>query len=92
MLAEWHLYASGPNNDTESAKFWDGDTEGKQNVQDAIKPATDWTTSTGINTCLLAWMPVDNIDMTLDQDEARHFGRYFVKKLKEECEYSNTFN
>ena len=90
-MAEWHLYASGPNEKEGSAKYWDGGDTGKENVRNAIQPALDWTETSNIETCLLAWMPIDNINMSLDQDEAKDFGRYFVKQLGKNCMYLEFF-
>jgi len=78
MMVEWHLYASGPNDNKTTEKYWGGGEAGKKNVRNAIQPALDWT---DLETCLLAWMPMDNINMTLSQKEAESFSKYFVEQL-----------
>lgn len=91
MMAEWHSYASGPNkkilsNGKKSPKYWKGDgagDEGKDQVDAAISEATDFTDETKIPTLLGAWMPQDNKNGSLTQDEVIKFARYFVKKLEE---------
>jgi len=87
MMAEWHIYASGPNkkikNDRPWAKYWEGNGElaGKDNVDEAIKYATDFTSSTNISTYLGAWMPQDNESGALNQTEVINFARYFVAQF-----------
>ena len=78
MLAEWHSYASGPNKKVEGAKEWSGDgkTVGRNNVKKAIKDAREFTRRHGLLTYLGAWMPADNKDGTLTQDEVINFGRF----------------
>lgn len=83
MMAEFHLYASGPNNKEDSAKYWDGAEKGKQNVIDSIQPAVDWTKNTGVYTYFGAWMAEDNTKMALNEDEIKSFARFFVKTLKD---------
>lgn len=46
MLAEWHVYASGPNKKEGGQKYWSGNGSGKRgraNVKDAIAKATQFT-------------------------------------------------
>ena len=42
MMAEWHIYASGPNK-KDGLKFWEGDgsRRGQKEVEAAIKPVTE---------------------------------------------------
>ncbi|XP_031570675.1 LOW QUALITY PROTEIN: uncharacterized protein LOC116304999 [Actinia tenebrosa] len=84
MMAEWHLYASGPNKRVGRPKYWSGDGEpvGKENVAKAIKPAMDFTTNTGVLTYLGAWMPQDNDGGSLTEAEVINFGRYFASEMK----------
>lgn len=85
MLAEWHIYASGPNKKVGGQKYWSGDgrPKGRENVNKAVRHATDFTDSSGLPTYLGAWMPVDNKDGSLDQAEVINFARYFALTLKE---------
>lgn len=85
MLAEWHIYASGPNKKVRGQKYWSGDgrPKGRENVNKAVRQATDFTDSSGLPTYLGAWMPVDNKDGSLDQAEVINFARYFALTLKE---------
>ena len=85
MLAEWHIYASGPNKKVGGQKYWIGDgiPDGRANVDKAVKEATDFTHSSGLLTYLGAWMPTDNTNGSLNQTEVIHFARYFASKLKE---------
>lgn len=71
MLAEWHIYASGPNKKVGGQKYWSGDgrPKGRENVNKAVRQATDFTDSSGLPTYLGAWMPVDNKDGSLDPAE-----------------------
>ena len=44
MLAEWHLYASGPNKKVGGQKYWSGNgiPDGRANVKKSIKYATEF--------------------------------------------------
>lgn len=57
-MAEWHLYAAGPNKKDGGKKYWvDGSTaEERQNVTGPIKTAADWMQKTGYKTWVGAWM------------------------------------
>lgn len=83
MMAEWHIYASGPNKKTGGQKFWKGDgiPDGRQNVRNAIQEATDFTENTGLLTYLGAWMPQDNKGGDLTEEEVINFARFFVSEL-----------
>ena len=87
MLAEWHIYASGPNKKIGGQKYWRGDgtpdhKNGRDNVRDAIKKATDFTKSSKLLTYLGAWMPTDNKDGSLNENEVIHFAHYFAGELR----------
>lgn len=90
MMAEWHIYASGPNkkleNGEKSQKYWEGNgtVVGQSNVNAAIKEATDFTTASGLKTYLGAWMPWDNKEGALNQTEIINFGKFFASRLREE--------
>lgn len=86
MLAEWHVYASGPNKKVGGQKYWSGDgiRDGRDNVKEAIREATDFTRRSNLLTYLGAWMPADNKGGSLDQTEVINFARFFAKKLKKE--------
>jgi len=85
MLAEWHIYASGPNKKVGGQKYWRGNgrPNGRENVNKAVRQASDFTDSSGLPTYLGAWMPADNKDGSLDQAEVINFARYFTITLKE---------
>ena len=79
MLAEWHSYASGPNQ-SGGKKNWEGygsDTD-KLNVTSIVDEALDFTASTGIPTYFGAWMPMDNSG-SLAQYEVEAFGAFFLQ-------------
>ncbi|KAL9985175.1 hypothetical protein ACROYT_G007545 [Oculina patagonica] len=84
IMAEWHIYASGPNKKQGGQKYWKGDgvPEGQQNVKNAIEEATNFTKDSGLKTYLGAWMPQDNKGGDLNEDEVINFARFFVTELK----------
>lgn len=89
MMAEWHIYASGPNkkmknNGKASVKYWKGNGEkyGRANVHQALSYAEKWTAQTGVETYFGAWMPQDNDKGSITQKEAINFASYFVKALE----------
>ena len=89
MMAEWHMYASGPNNKTGGQKYWRGNgtpehENGRENVRVAIKQATDFTKRSNILTYLGAWMPTDNKSGSLNETEVIHFARFFASELRKE--------
>ncbi|XP_078374697.1 uncharacterized protein LOC144658201 isoform X2 [Oculina patagonica] len=89
MMAEWHMYASGPNKKIGGQKYWSGDgtpdhENGRDNVRKAIKYATDFTKSSNLLTYLGAWMPTDNKDGSLTQSEVINFARFFASELRKE--------
>jgi hypothetical protein len=86
MMAEWHLYASGPNKDVGRPKYWSGNgiPEGRENVRKAIKPAIDFTNANNLLTYLGAWMPQDNEKGSLNEIEVINFARFFASALKKE--------
>ena len=85
MLAEWHVYASGPNKKDGGQKYWSGNgmRKGRANVEKAVKEATDFSRGSGLLTYLGAWMPTDNKAGSLKQNEVINFARFFAGKLKE---------
>ena len=84
MLAEWHVYASGPNKKVGGQKYWSGDgiPDGRANVKKAIKYATKFTKRSNLLTYLGAWMPADNKGGSLNQTEVINFARFFASQLK----------
>lgn len=89
MMAEWHIYASGPNkqylnNGNPSQKHWKGNGNqiGKSNVDSAIQEAIDFTDQYNLETYLGAWMPIDNNFGELEQWEVIRFARYFVEQMR----------
>ena len=92
-MAEWHLYAAGPNKKPGHEKFWIGDgtvrdkvtnNTGQENVKKAINYATNFTETTGLLTYLAEWQPKDNKNGSLTEEEAIHFARFFVTALRNE--------
>ena len=81
MMAEWHLYASGPNQNG-GQKNWEGDgsDEDKENVTSIIDLATAFTSSSGIPTYFGAWMPYSQ-DGLITQYEAEAFGTFMLEQL-----------
>lgn len=84
MMAEWHIYASGPNKKKDGQKYWKGNgtTKGQENVKNAIYEATNFTEKFKLRTYLGAWMPQDNKDGDLNEDEVISFARFFVNELR----------
>lgn len=87
MLAEWHIYASGPNKKIGGQKYWKGDgtpdhKNGCDNVRVAIKQATDFTNSSNLHTYLGAWMPTDNKGGSLNENEL--VTGFFASELRKE--------
>ena len=83
-MAEWHIYASGPNKNPDGQKFWRGNgvPKGQENVRKAIYEATNFTKDTDLLTYLGAWMPQDNKDGDLREEEVMNFARFFVTELR----------
>ena len=50
-------------------------------MQKAIQDATNFTKDTGLRTYLGAWMPQDNKNGDLSEDEVINFARFFVREL-----------
>ena len=84
MMAEWHLYASGPIKKIGSNKYWigDGSEEDRQRAIDSVTPAVEWTNATGIPTIQGAWMARNNADGAHNQSEVEAFGKYYAALLK----------
>lgn len=83
MMAEWHIYASGPNKKKDGQKYWNGNgtTKGQENVKSAIYEATNFTKKYKLRTYLGAWMPQDNDGGKLNENEVISFARFFVSEL-----------
>lgn len=86
IMAEWHIYASGPNKKEGGQKYWSGDGtgEGKKNVNKAISYALEYTKNSKLLTYLGAWMPADNAGGSLKEEEVISFGQYFASQLGKE--------
>ena len=84
MLAEWHVYASGPNKKVGGQKYRSGDgiPDGRTNVKKSIKYATEFTTNSNLLTYLGAWRPADNKGGSWNQTEVINFARFFAGQLK----------
>lgn len=82
MLAEWHLYASGPNQNG-GHKNWvgEGSVEDRLNVTSMVDQARRFTANTGLPTYFGAWMPMDNNSASLVQNEVEAFARFFLETL-----------
>ena len=78
FLVEWHLYASGPNKKG-GQKNWvgTGSASDRENVDSVMETAVGFTQKSGLLTWIGAWMPYDNIDASLNQEEIEAFGCYF---------------
>eukprot|EP00960_Hanusia_phi_P026843 746501-Hanusia_phi.AAC.7 len=85
LMAEWHLYASGPNKQVGGQKFWEGagSQEDRERVNKIFRDAVAWTASSKIPTWVGAWMPYDNIDASLTQEEVEAFACYFTSVARE---------
>jgi hypothetical protein len=82
MMAEWHLYASGPNK-TGGQKNWEGNgsASDRENVTSVIQIAQDWTAQSGLPTWVGAWMPMDNKSGDLNQSEVEAFAAFWTEQL-----------
>jgi len=82
MMAEWHLYASGPTQNG-GQKNWEGNgsESDRENVTSIIDIAMSWTNNSGIYTYFGAWMPMDNINGDLNQSEVENFATFFLQQL-----------
>jgi len=83
MLAEWHLYASGPNKGG-GQKNWEGtgSSSDRANLISVVDIALNFTKNSGIPTYFGAWMPWDNINNSLSDDETMHFCKFFIETLE----------
>ncbi len=84
MMAEWHLYASGPNQNG-GQKNWvgDGSASDRAKVTDPIDDALDFQSRKGLYTYFGAWMPMDNGSGSLTQEEVEAFAVYMIERLEE---------
>ncbi len=82
LLAEWHRYASGPNQQG-GGKDWhnDGAPKERRILLDAVDTALQFQQSRGIPTWLGAWMPWDNANASLEQAEIEAFATFFAMTL-----------
>ena len=86
MMAEFHLYAAGPNKNPKSPMYWEGD--GRKNGRDQVRKTfvgvKKFTKTSNLYTYFAEWMPIDNIKARLNESEVIHFARYFVQQIKKE--------
>ena len=84
LMAEWHIYASGPVKKPTSLKYWTGNGNGvgKESVRIVIKNGTNFTENTGLLTYFAEWMPQDNNGGKINESEAIYFTRFFVKEIR----------
>lgn len=83
FIAEWHLYASGPDH-SGGRKNWvgNGSESDRENVDSLMKDAETFTSNSKVGTWIGAWMPYDNINADLNQEEVENFACYFAKAAK----------
>ena len=86
MMAEFHLYAAGPNKNPKSAKYWEGDgrKNGRAQVRKTFEGVKNFTKTSNLTTYFAEWMPIDNINARLNESEVIHFATFFVKQIKKE--------
>eukprot|EP00050_Salpingoeca_kvevrii_P004231 m.246425 g.246425 ORF g.246425 m.246425 type:complete len:410 (+) comp10968_c1_seq1:838-2067(+) len=82
LMVEWHIYASGPNK-SGGQKNWEGtgSEEERAAAREHITTALEWGRMAGVLTYMGAWMPMDNIDGSLEQDEVEAFAKFFANEL-----------
>lgn len=84
IMAEWDIYASGPNKIPHGKNFWKGDgkgVKGQIKVKKAIRRATLFYSDIGFPIYVGTWMPQDNKGGDLKQKEVIKFARFFVSEL-----------
>lgn len=83
-MVEWHEYAAGPSEGIDKPRYWSGNGSEAQTklLRDGVERAHNYTFDTGIPTYFGAWMPRDNKDGGLDQEEVINFARFFVDLFK----------
>ena len=81
MMIEWHDYAAGPNKKLGSRRYWSGNgtTEQRSTLIDGLEEAGGF----GLPSYFGAWMPRDNKDGDLVEEEVINFARFFVSELKQ---------
>ena len=84
MMAEWHLYASGPNKKG-GQKNWvgNGSPSDRENVTSIVNEAVAFTNRTNIPTYFGAWMPMDNQGGSLTPEEITNFCNFFLNTLSD---------
>ena len=83
LLAEWHMYASGPSKNNQK-KIWTTGTETeKELILSKIHSAQLWSQQNRIKTWVGAWMPGDyNRDDSYRISEQVHFASFVAEELK----------
>ena len=86
MMAEFHLYAAGPNKSPNSSKYWvgNGTKYGRAQVRKTFDGVKRFTKKSNLTTYFAEWMPIDNIKGRLKESEVIHFARFFVKHIKKQ--------
>ena len=84
MMVEWHEYAAGPSYEADRPRYWSGNGSDAQasRLREGVERANNFTNKTNIPTYFGAWMPRDNENGGLDEDEVVNFARFFVDLLK----------
>ena len=81
MMVEFHDYAAGPTNDSESRRFWTGN--GTDTQRDTLKTALQNAANFALKIYYGAWMPQDNKLGSLNQAEVNNFARFYTNLLEE---------
>ena len=83
MMVEWHEYAAGPSEYPDQQRYWSGtgNDEQKSRLREGVARANEFTADTGLPTYFGAWMPRDNKDGGLNQQEVQSFAEFFVTLL-----------
>jgi hypothetical protein len=82
LMAEFHLYAAGPNKHKPSTKCWDGMEEGHENVDNAFKGVAEFSRDSGLYTFFGEWQPNDHFAGRLNQTEVLDFAKYFLQQIR----------
>ena len=85
MMYEWHEYAAGPNHLVGTRRYWTGDgtPEQRATLINGLEDAKAYSERSGLPSYFGAWMPRDNKDGSLPQEEVITFARFFVGELKQ---------
>ena len=82
LMAEWHMFAAGPNRCWPYMKWTTGTSEEKEFIKNKIKTALEWSKKHNIPTWIWAWMPW-NYNKTFDKWCNNNYS------IKEQIEFSS---